>query len=294
MRFVVELGMRSEVERYNEQLSLMCNVEGARFLRRDDEDGDAVQPIYRVHPQPAPERLADFRRLIEALAERQGLADEWTWSSSDSLADYLSGLPHKGRQGRIARAIHRQAVLTNVRSSFSDRPGRHFGIGADLYARFSAPMREIVGVFLHKEAFEKLGEQSPTEGDIELRARIVERANEAKALQKRITKEANRLVLDELFESDRRHPRTQRVWRSGTVMGITRSKAHVMLDDPAIEVKIYTSHLERQLGGPIQVSNDATQLEKRDGSALCRIGDEVRVQVHERDRRKRWIINVAP
>ena len=158
-------------------------------------------------------------------------------------------------------------------------------------------MREIVGVFVHKEAFEKLLQQDPASNDHdeELRARVVERANEAKSLQKVITKEANHLVLDELFESDRKRPRSDRAWRRGTVMGMTRSKAHVMLDEPSIEVKVYTRHLERQLGGQIELSEDNVQLEHHapdgDPEALCRIGDAVDVRVHDRDRGEaRWVM----
>ena len=294
MRFVIELGMRSKVERYNEQLSLMCNVEGAMFLRHGDEDNDLVQPIYRVHPQPAIQRLEDLEQLLTALATRHGLPlKRWTWKLGASLGDFLQALPREGKAGRIARAIHRQAVITNVRSTFSDKPGRHHGVGADVYARFSAPMREIVGVFVHKEAFEKLGERAaPNDRDNELRTRVVERANDAKALQKVITKQANHLVLDELFESDRKLGRDHRPWRRGTVMGMTRGKAHVMLDDPAVEVKVYSRHLERQLGGKVDLSEDKVQLE-RDGEVVCRIGEEVDVRVHDRDRGEaRWVMSM--
>jgi ribonuclease R len=291
MSFVVELSMRTEVERYNEQISLMCNVEGARLLLKAGESA-LLQPVFRVHPRPAPEKLVEFEQILSALVKRHALDDAWRWTTKDNLADYLSSLPQRGPHAGVARAIHRQAVLTNVRSTFSQSPARHHGIGADVYARFSAPMREIVGVFVHKECFEQLGQQAPSAGDADLRERVVERANEAKALQKLITKEANLLVLDELFESDRRTARNKRAWRSGTVLGMTRGKAHVMLDDPAIEVKVYSQHLERLLDTRIDLSSDGVQLERSDGSVVCCIGDTVRIRVHERDGQKRWIIDL--
>jgi len=292
MSFVIELGMRSDVERYNEQLSLMCNVEGARFLRHH-HDTELVQPIYRVHPQPSAERLGELEDLLAALASRHELTgDRWTWSTGGDLGQFLRRLPKDGREGRIANAIHRQAVLTNVRSTFSEAPGRHYGVGADVYARFSAPMREIVGVFVHKEAFEKLGAKAVHEDDLALRSQIVKRANEVKALQKTITKQANLLVLDELFEADRQRRRDDRPWRRGTVMGLTRGKAHVMLDDPSIELKVYTRHLEKQYGCHIDLSKDGVQLETTNGKSICCIGDEISVRVYERDKGNRWVLSI--
>ncbi len=306
MRFVVHDELRGPVERYNEQLSLLCNIEGARFLRRGDTPTDHVQPVYRVHPRPEPERFAEFETLLEALAKARGCDRKtWTWqrSGKQSLADFLTGLPATGKHARLARAIHRQAVLLNVRSLFSEQPAEHFGVGADLYARFSAPMREIVGIFVHKEAWEKLsGAPIPLSDtkrpwdmdDDQLRATVVERANQAKQLQKLISKDASRLVLDQLFQRDLAKAEDQRPWRQGTVMGLTRSKAHVMLDDPRIDVKVYARHLRGQLDVEVELSPDAVAYRRTDDSQdVCLLGDAVKLRVHGRDRRRdRWILSL--
>lgn len=46
--------------------------------------------------------------------------------------------------------------MVNLRSEYSMEPGPHVGVAAEPYARFSAPRRGMVGVFLHKEAVELL------------------------------------------------------------------------------------------------------------------------------------------
>jgi len=304
VRFVITDGRcRGEVERYNEQLSLLCNIEGARLLRRGDQQDDDIQPIYRVHPSPARGRYNELEQLLDAIIKAHGLdPNRWRWrrGSKRSLADYLRDLPSEGTEGRIAKAVHRQAILLNLRSTFSEKPGRHFGIGAEIYARFSAPMREIVGVFLHKEALEKTAGVETSEDqrstDESLREQIVERANESKLMQKQLTKAANLLVLDQLFEADLELPKNKRPRRIGTVMGMTRGKAHVVLDSPPIELKIYTRHLEQQLGTGIDLSADRIALSRQDsGKPLCRIGDSVKVWVTERDRGgNRWALALAP
>jgi ribonuclease R len=291
LRFVIDLAPRSSVEKYNEQLSLMCNVEGARMIR--DHGGEHVQPIYRIHAPPDARRYEKLEALIAAIVKRHHLdEDQWAWrrGGDQSLADYLAALPTEGAEGRLATAIHRQAVLTNVRSVFSDEPSGHHGVGAEIYARFSAPMRELVGVFLHKELFEKLDHGDDAGADETLREQIIDRANESRALQKQLTNEANRVVLDELFTDDRQLPREDRPRRIGTVMGLTPTKAHVLLDDPRIEVKVYTKHQQEVDGAPVRISDDGAAM-LRDGNELCRIGDEVVVRVHGRDKRDdRWML----
>ena len=91
-RFVATSGLRNDVERYNEQISLLCNRQGARFLRHGNPS--RVQPIYRVHPPPTEERIAALERQVEGLIEAHELSvKEWggTRDSGISLAAYLRG-----------------------------------------------------------------------------------------------------------------------------------------------------------------------------------------------------------
>jgi ribonuclease R len=303
MRFAIMGDARGPVERYNEQLSLLCNVEGARFLRKGAAD-TWMQAIFRVHPTPTARRYEELERMLRATAKKHRLdRGRWVWSRDDprSLADFLDALPRRGRLGRVARAVHRQAVLINERSIFSSEPARHHGVGADVYARFSAPMREVVGVFLHKETWERLARKpdppahvlgEPMDDD-ELRERVVLRANDAKELQRRLTKEANRLVIDQLLGDDASRGRGDRPWRRGTLMGFTESRAHVRLDQPPVEVKVYRRHLESSMRCKLKLSEDGIEWRRDDGNALCAIGDEVEVRVHSRDRRgDRWALGL--
>jgi ribonuclease R len=200
-------------------------------------------------------------------------------------------------------------VLLNVRSSFSEQAAEHHGVGAEVYARFSSPMREIVGIFVHKEAWEKQigrGADALTRGpataeagvlrDDELCAQVVESANRAKDLQKRITREANRLVIDQWLGDDLDRAPADRPARTATIMGLTRNKAHVLLDQPPLEVKVYVQHLEQQLNTRISLDADSIALVREDtAEPLCRIGDAVTVRARGRDqRRDRWILELVP
>ncbi|MCB9693641.1 MAG: RNB domain-containing ribonuclease [Alphaproteobacteria bacterium] len=284
LRFVALDGPRNDVERYNEQISLLTNVQGALFLLEDADRHPDVEPIYRVHEAPSASRMEELRDLTVAVARDRGLDPSiWVWDpASRPLAAYLEQLP----QGPVAQAVHRQAMIVNRPSHFAAVPGLHFGVGADVYGRFTAPMREVVGVYLHHEVWEKLGVVGPLQNHgPEVRDRVVESSNAARELQRKLNRDVNRLVLDDLFASDLAAGRDA---REGVVLGLTPSRVHVQLVEPRIDVKVYTAHIERDLGTSLELV-DGVVLRGPDGAAVWRLGDRVRVVVVERDdRRDRW------
>jgi len=285
--------LRRPVERYNEQLSLMSNVAGARFLRQRQ---DAVHAIYRVHPPPAPQRLAALRRRVDALVGGRGLdPDRWAWSGDPAtLSDWLAGLPTGGEEGRLAEVLHRQAVVSSGRAGFTATPGGHHGVGADVYGRFTAPMREIVGVYLHGEAAEGLGgpdsgPTDPTQAHA-LRDAVIAAAERAANHQKALDREANRVVLDQVFAAD---VAAGGPVRRGTLMGLSRRKLHVRLDDPPLDVKVYLHHLEAQSGGRMGIDDDGIHLRRGDTRVLT-LGDRVALVCRGPDpQADRWRLELA-
>lgn len=300
LRFVVVDGLRDGVELHNEQVSLLCNREGARLLL---EGGNpAVQPIYRVHPPPDPQRVLALDRTIAAMVRAHGLPPEtFAWGgprSGTGLSEYLQRLPETGPHARIARAIHRQAILVNLRSGYATQPAGHYGVGAEVYARFSSPMREVVGVFLHKEMLELLGAPAAAvQADVALRDEVVLAANRAKSRQKTITDRANALVIDQILVADLALPLERRPTHRATVMGLTPSKVHVQLDAPTIDLKLWVADLAAALGtGPLVVDEAGVSLVAGSGPSgparpLLNVGDAVDLRVDRRDERGRWILH---
>ena len=74
-------------------------------------------------------------------------------------------------------------------------------------------------------------------------------------------------------------------------MGITGSKIYVALDQPAVDVKLYRSDVERIVGGPLRVASGEIALENSAGRVVLRVGDPLDLVVSRRDaRRDRWIL----
>ncbi len=284
IRFTATSTARRQVERYNEQLSLLCNIERARILAR--HGADFVEPIYRVHPAPSEEKMQAFEEMLAALVKAQGLEKgRWLWSSQSErpLWKYLDQLPQEGAEGRIASAIHRQAVMANLRSTFQTEAAAHHGVGAEVYARFSAPMREMIGVFLHRELLE--AQKGHGHQDPELRQQVLSRANAAKTTQRDVSNEGNRLVLDQIFEDAHKGQNVL----PGTLMGMQGSKAYVRLDQPPIDIKVYLKLASKR----IRPSTDGASL-LQEGQVIHRLGDEVSVRVMEKDpKRDRWKLELV-
>ena len=295
--------VRNKVELYNEQFSLLCNIAGARLLVDNGESFiKFIQPIYKVHPSPTDEKLKTFEEAISQLIKVHQLdSKHWQWyrNGTETLSEYLKKLPQIGVESRVAQAIHRRALLINTRASFSEQPGRHYGVGADVYARFSAPMREIVGVFLHKELMEKVvGCESncSKERDELLRQQIIQAANQAKGIQRQLTNDANLLVLDQIFTTDLESSEGNTPIRKGTVIGLGRNKLYILLDKISIEIKVYIRPLENLWKTSLTINQDQLSLVNSQNQArLLSLGDEVKVSVIDKDQAKhRWIFSISP
>ena len=296
LQFAVMEAVRDEVELWNEQISLMCNAEGGRLLR--EFPNPAVQPIYRVQDGPDPERLKGLAALTRFVAKRHSLPEEpWIWNQETTpLAKYLERLPHAApgtKEDRLVAALTRQSVMVNLRSEYSTEPGKHVGVGAEPYARFSAPMREMVGVFLHKEAMELItGEHPPVEEDEVLRAEVVKVANRSRGTQRKVQDLSNEVVMNRLFTPELSKPRAQRTRFVGTVMGLTSNKVHVRFDTPPLDVKLYLFDLAPYFKGAwLEPAEEGAILRaKGTETPLLRLGQAITVILAKRDEKtRRWI-----
>jgi exoribonuclease R len=154
-------------------------------------------------------------------------------------------------------------------------------------------MREIVGVFVHKEAVELHGmaPRGPADQDAALRDRVLEAGNRARERQRRLTDLTNRRVIDQLFAPDLATPRKQRPLRTGTVMGVSASKIYVTLDAPRIDVKVYVGDAGKSLDTWFTLSPGKAALLDEQGRPVVRVGDPIDLRVVRRDEpRDRWVL----
>lgn len=291
--FALVLRERNDVERYNEQVSLLCNMVGAQMLQRLAHHED-LQAIYRVHRPPLAQRLRELRRALDAVAELHGLDDGWRWDGRAPLADYLEALP--AEPARLRRVIERQIMLTNRASQFSDEPGPHHALGVDGYARFSSPMREVAGIFTHKELLEAQGALAPQPraADEQLREQVIAVANEAKRTQRKLEKSFQLIVVEQFLRDDLALPPAQRPLRAAVVMGMRGSRIYLAVEGFALDLKVYAADLERRWDCRYRVEDNRATPDT-DAAPTLTIGDAVRLRTARWDEsRARFVLDVEP
>jgi hypothetical protein len=124
--------------------------------------------------------------------------------------------------------------------------------------------------------------------DEALRGEVIAAAARSRSLQRDLDHALNEHVLDQLFADDLRADRV----RTATVMGFSRDKVHLTLDDPPIDVKWYFAHIEAAIGVRPRVSDDGVSLVAA-GKTVARLGDAVTVRVTGfDDAKRRWALDV--
>lgn len=287
-RFEVDRRMRNDVERYNEQISLLCNTQGAQLMTEHGHSPD-LQSVFRVHLPPLSQRLRELGETLRAIQRAHQLDDAWTWKRGQSLADYLAALPRDPAHDRLRMAVERQVRYANRSSDFSSTVGPHFALGVDHYARFTAPMREVVGIFTHKEALEVLGFEPPEDpvDDEVLRERVIEAANRGNATQRAIDKEIGLVVIRQIFDDDLAHEPTTRPVRTGTIIGLKASRIYVLLDDLPVDVKLWVDELATHLN--LETEFDGASLRTSTG-LVWRIGDEITLRASHFDHGRQHVV----
>lgn len=174
-------GIRSDsgryvAELYNEQISLLCNTEGAQILaylydqQAKNNSPEILHPIYRTQSGPRADQTRTLERVIANTLKVHSLpVKQWGWNDQDEcLASYLNRIrchatsidqeqnPQlRSKWLRVVAVINRQAQITNQAASFSSSPeDGHHALKMTHYARFSSPMRELVGCYTHLQLYE--------------------------------------------------------------------------------------------------------------------------------------------
>jgi ribonuclease R len=127
---------RGPAERLIEELMLLANEAVARTLLEQ-----ALPGIYRVHEEPADEKLQDFRTLVRALGLR--LPAHVTPKALQRLLEKVKGTPEE----RVVTA----ALLRSMRQArYAPTALGHFGLATDHYTHFTSPIRRYPDLFVHR------------------------------------------------------------------------------------------------------------------------------------------------
>ncbi len=287
-QFAAEKRTRYQTERYNEQISLMCNIEGAEMLLAMTGVNDAIQAVFRVHDAPLRKSLGELRHTLDSFADRQQHPALWRWRPDQSLADYVESLPDEPQDRRRVMAVQRQIMQAQRASSFTPEAGEHHALKVASYARFTSPMREIVGIFTHKELLEALGGHTfDKDIDSTLRERVIESANSSRQRQRKLEKMIEFAALSSVFARELSLPEPPS--HTGTIMGLRGDRLYVGLDDLAVDVKLYRDDIQKQFDTNY-VMSDIEALPENHQQPTWQLAQAVTLRVRGYDKeRKRFL-----
>ena len=130
--------VQKEADMLVEECMLAANVAVAEELSRRKIPG-----LYRIHPEPTPEKILDFTVFME---ETFGIVPG-VLDSRKACNDFLNSLEDNHNKPVIIDAFLRSLM----RALYSDEPGLHFGLGKGLYSHFTSPIRRYTDLIVHQQ-----------------------------------------------------------------------------------------------------------------------------------------------
>lgn len=119
-----------------EEFMLSANEAVAKFIRDRNVPG-----IYRVHEDPAPEKLEEFRAYLLAMGIQIG---------NLSLRGEIQKLLHQTKDHPQAYVIKLGLLKSLKRAMYSPKPLGHFGLAKANYTHFTSPIRRYPDLIVHR------------------------------------------------------------------------------------------------------------------------------------------------
>ncbi len=164
---------RGDAEKMIEQFMLAANVAAATFLSQR-----GMPCLYRIHPDPAPEKMHAFALF----AHNMNLDSTGIGEGVRPLR--LSRLLAEAEEKGIAEPVSGVMLRSLSKAKYSESASPHYGLALPLYAHFTSPIRRYPDLFVHRAITSVLsGSRRPTRAaeraratsEAELRAVAAER-----------------------------------------------------------------------------------------------------------------------
>ena len=136
------LGLVAKTPRESEQLVEECML-AANSAVGIELGQKSVAGIYRVHPAPDPEKIAEFTAIME---ESFGLTPG-DLTERKACNAFLASLPDDPRRPVILSLLLRSMP----RAYYLEKPALHFGLGKGRYVHFTSPIRRYPDLIVHQQ-----------------------------------------------------------------------------------------------------------------------------------------------
>jgi ribonuclease R len=258
----VIMPQRLESHRLIEEFMILANVAAAESCERA-----RVPLIYRVHDEPAPEKINALREFLATL-------DISIPKGGGGLRpDAFNRILQKVKGRDVERLVNEVVLRSQAQAEYAAENFGHFGLNLRRYAHFTSPIRRYADLIVHRALIRalKLGADGLPDGT---EARMLsELAANISATERRAMR-AERETADRLIA----HFLADRVGATfdGHISGVTRAGLFVELDETGADGLIPARHIGEEYFRYNEASHAFVG-----NAATYRLGDPVTVELVE-------------
>ncbi|HSR76317.1 MAG TPA: ribonuclease R [Xanthobacteraceae bacterium] len=206
---------RLDAHRLIEEFMILANVAAAESLERAN-----TPLIYRVHDEPAPEKIEALREFLRSLDISLPRGGTLATSHFNGVLGHV-----KGRD--VEELVNQVVLRTQSQAEYTAENYGHFGLNLRRYAHFTSPIRRFADLVVHRALIRalKLGSDGlPAAADGQSLGEIAARISAAERRAMTAEREtADRLIAH--FLADRIGATFE-----GRISGVTRAGLFVKLD----------------------------------------------------------------
>jgi ribonuclease R len=234
----------------------------------------SIPTIYRVHENPDPEKLAEYRELV--LSYNYKVGDLTQRRELQRLLASTKGKPEE-------QALKIGLLKSLKRARYLPQPLGHYGLAKNNYLHFTSPIRRYADLVVHRSLAERDQKRLPR-ADMGQLASIAEHISATERTAAEAEMDAVRMKKLEFFERQLAE-RDPQVFRA-TIMDVRNYGLLIELPDVLLTGLVHVSSLT---GDFYVFEPSQRRLTARRSGRRFTVGDELRVFVARVDRFKRQI-----